>query len=316
MIRLATVFSGIGAIEHALDRMGLDHKVVFACDNGDLDIFAKDIALNMDEIGPELRSLSLTIGNIQFNDEYEDLYKEQLSKMLDEALQEYTSLQDTLKTQSDLSNQVKAVLLAILSMETAKKTRLKEYRTFLADLEKGSIEQRRLKEFQIILEIVNDFKKDNSLEDLGKEKDFVSSDEIEWKCVSEQLGHLYESLEAVNGKRIIRKVQDLSQRTGQLHEKITYMKIQKTLESMGDDWNARKAYVDSLYDGLDGRNKVKQSYMANYDLDNKDFHWNVAFLNGHQYEGQVDLFVGGSHITRNVTMLSGKMSYQERPPEM
>lgn len=33
MLRLATVFSGIGAIEHALKRMGLSHEVVFACDN-------------------------------------------------------------------------------------------------------------------------------------------------------------------------------------------------------------------------------------------------------------------------------------------
>ena len=37
-IRLATVFSGIGAIEHALDRMNLNHKIIFACDNGDLEI--------------------------------------------------------------------------------------------------------------------------------------------------------------------------------------------------------------------------------------------------------------------------------------
>lgn len=34
--------------------------------------------------------------------------------------------------------------------------------------------------------------------------------------------------------------------------------------------------------------------MANYKIDPKDFHWNVAFLDGKQYEGQVDLFVGGS----------------------
>jgi DNA (cytosine-5)-methyltransferase 1 len=33
MIRLATVFSGIGAIEHALKRMKVDHELVFACDN-------------------------------------------------------------------------------------------------------------------------------------------------------------------------------------------------------------------------------------------------------------------------------------------
>ena len=41
MIKIATVFSGIGAIEHALDRMNLDHEIVFACDNGDVDILTK-----------------------------------------------------------------------------------------------------------------------------------------------------------------------------------------------------------------------------------------------------------------------------------
>lgn len=38
MIRLATVFSGIGAVEHALMRVGIPHKIVFACDN---DAFVK-----------------------------------------------------------------------------------------------------------------------------------------------------------------------------------------------------------------------------------------------------------------------------------
>lgn len=38
MIRLATVFSGIGAIEHALLRMDIDHKIVLACD---IDHFVK-----------------------------------------------------------------------------------------------------------------------------------------------------------------------------------------------------------------------------------------------------------------------------------
>lgn len=37
-IRLATVFSGIGAIEFALKRMNIDHEIVFACDNGDLNL--------------------------------------------------------------------------------------------------------------------------------------------------------------------------------------------------------------------------------------------------------------------------------------
>ena len=42
MIKLATVFSGIGAIEHALQRMQLDHEIVFACDNGDVEILTKE----------------------------------------------------------------------------------------------------------------------------------------------------------------------------------------------------------------------------------------------------------------------------------
>ena len=35
MIKLATVFSGIGAVEQALKRMGVAHETVFACDNGE-----------------------------------------------------------------------------------------------------------------------------------------------------------------------------------------------------------------------------------------------------------------------------------------
>ena len=37
-IRLGTLFSGIGAIEQALLRMGVDHTNVFACDNGELEL--------------------------------------------------------------------------------------------------------------------------------------------------------------------------------------------------------------------------------------------------------------------------------------
>lgn len=38
MIRVATVFSGIGSIEHALDRLEIPHQIVFACDNGDIPV--------------------------------------------------------------------------------------------------------------------------------------------------------------------------------------------------------------------------------------------------------------------------------------
>lgn len=35
-LKLATAFSGIGAIEQALKRLNIDHKIIFACDNGDV----------------------------------------------------------------------------------------------------------------------------------------------------------------------------------------------------------------------------------------------------------------------------------------
>jgi len=38
MIRLATVFSGIGSIEWALKRLDVEHEIVFACDNGEIDL--------------------------------------------------------------------------------------------------------------------------------------------------------------------------------------------------------------------------------------------------------------------------------------
>jgi DNA (cytosine-5)-methyltransferase 1 len=38
MIRLATIFSGIGSIEQALIRLGIEHDIVFACDNGDVEL--------------------------------------------------------------------------------------------------------------------------------------------------------------------------------------------------------------------------------------------------------------------------------------
>lgn len=295
MIKLATVFSGIGAIEHALQRMQLDHEIVFACDNGDVEILTKEIGMNIDEIGSELKSLSKIIKNIKFNDEIDDLYKNQLDGMLSEALNEYDIVFEKIDSlPSQDGGLVEKLLKKIISMKNVKPSRIKEYKKFLSEISMGSSQQKKLRELQVILEISNDFKKDNSLDDLGKDINFESGDDIDWRSVSTLVFSAYTKLEALDGKKIIRKVQDLSQRASQLHEKINYLDVQKKLESMGDDWKSRKEYVDSLYAGLESRNKVKQSYMANYKISDNDFHWNVAFLNAKQYDKQVDLFVGGS----------------------
>lgn len=49
-LRIATVFSGIGAAEFALKRMGIPHEIVFACDNGEVDLLKSE-----DEITQELK---------------------------------------------------------------------------------------------------------------------------------------------------------------------------------------------------------------------------------------------------------------------
>ena len=38
VLKLATSFSGIGAIEQSLKRLGINHEIVFACDNGNINL--------------------------------------------------------------------------------------------------------------------------------------------------------------------------------------------------------------------------------------------------------------------------------------
>jgi DNA (cytosine-5)-methyltransferase 1 len=82
MLKLATVFSGIGAIEHALKRMGIEHEIVFASDNGDVDIFKKNIGINFIEISNELKRLKNIIKDININVETDYEYLTDLEEHL------------------------------------------------------------------------------------------------------------------------------------------------------------------------------------------------------------------------------------------
>ena len=195
-IKLATVFSGIGAIEHALERMNLNNKIVFACDNGDVDVLSKKIDEKIEAVEEELKLLTAEIKKIDIQSEEDKLYRDELDLILAKTNEE-----------------------------------VKVYKGMTSD---------------------------NSSE-----------------------------------HQIARQLKDVCQRTGMLHEKINSFRILKELSKM-DNYDDRKAYVDSLYKGKESSNKVKQTYMANYKLEDKHFHWNVSFLDGNQYKDQVDLFVGGS----------------------
>lgn len=57
----------------------------------------------------------------------------------------------------------------------------------------------------------------------------------------------------------------------------------------------KKKYVDNLYQSKSKKqNYVKQSYLANYKINENDFHYDVRLLDGRDYFGKVDLLVGGS----------------------
>ena len=71
-IRIATVFSGIGSIEFAFRRLGIDNDIVFACDNGERDI-EYDISYEFAKI----KSLS---GPVEKRDYVEKLYNEKTRK--------------------------------------------------------------------------------------------------------------------------------------------------------------------------------------------------------------------------------------------
>lgn len=295
MIKLATVFSGIGAIEHALNRMGIENTIVFACDNGDIDVLSKKIDVDLDQINHELNSLKSFIENIKFTES--DDYEQQLLNMLNIAESEYKDIELKLNSLNidDCEDTVKEILNYIINMDNLKKRRLKEYTEFINTLNhKISTIQKKLLLYKIILKLSNDFKKDNSLNNLGETTvDFASSDNINWSQVSKSLKILYDNLEKDGGKKIIRSVRNLSQRVGQLYGKIKSLHYLNELEKI-DSYSQKKKYVDNIYKGNEKRNKVKISYMENYDCPEDHYHWDVTFLDGNQYKNQVDLFVGGS----------------------
>ena len=72
MIRLATLFSGIGSIEQALDRINVPHEIVFACDNGDV-----EIEYNHEEEFNKIRNMKSKLEKKQYVD---DLYSSKSRK--------------------------------------------------------------------------------------------------------------------------------------------------------------------------------------------------------------------------------------------
>ena len=278
MLKLATVFSGIGAIEHALDRMNIEHEIVFACDNGDVELEMPKIKVDIDSIEMELKSLKKKVKsfNSKVIDEDSIDYIAQLDVMLAGVENELIKLLDKLKVDdSDIYDINKAVCdseailkKAIDVSTTSKKKKYKEL------LEIRNVRSSNKAKLFFVLRVALTLNSDDT------------------KCSSAAItmiaGKYNDDI-----KRLVKAGKDLSERLEMIHEKLFYLDTNIELKQL-NDYTAQKKFVDALYAGKESQNKVKQSYMANYDIDEKDFHWNVAFLDGKQYAKQVDLFVGGS----------------------
>lgn len=289
MIRLATCFSGIGAIEHALNRMGLDNQIIFASDNGDIDVLSKIVPLDILEIQNEFDNLTSIIDDI--NDEYKDELiddlnrdKELFNKQMDKLKLVDVSVQDSLFKIFD----------AVEKMENVNSKRKKEYAGFSKTLMEKEGLDCHLYSLKYAVEITNDYHKDNNWESIKDSKQkLISRDNIDWNTIRTQLCELLSMIDDLNGRRLLKSTKDICERLGMLHEKIMTLEIHNKLDTLSS-YDEKKAYIDNLYKREESRNQVKKSYMANYELPERHFHWNVSFIDGNEYKDQVDLFVGGS----------------------
>lgn len=286
MIRLATVFSGIGSVEHALKRMGLDYKVVFACDNGDVDILSKEIKDNIKDIYNERELLNTIIkSNKDFSYENNgsslnnDL--EKISRKFDEIINQLTNIPVNKPEQF-----IDSIIIKMTTMNNVKNSKLKKYKEFKIskfncndDIYKAYIIYEWIK---IVIELVTDYSK----------KDAKDEVKIEWDKFTDEL-NVINMFNIEEFKQVVKEIKEISTYVSMLHEKIKTFDIISVLKDI-ESFKEKNKYVNSLYKGKEGSNYVKKSYLANYDINPEDFHWNVSFLNGMQYEGQVDLFVGGS----------------------
>lgn len=80
--------------------------------------------------------------------------------------------------------------------------------------------------------------------------------------------------------------------TGERYLKKPVEEIDAAVKNMNEE--EKQLFIENLYKQTGKKNFVKDSYMANYNLREDRWYADIRFLNGTQFNGQVDLIVGGS----------------------
>ncbi|WP_077368181.1 DNA cytosine methyltransferase [Anaerosalibacter sp. Marseille-P3206] len=286
MLKLGTVFSGIGAIEHALIRMGIPHKIVFACDNGDVDILSKNIDNNIEEVESELIELNNMIDIIRNDKGNDKNYIQELSNNLSIISKSYDEFLGLLTPNKEFINFIKILLTYFVENNYFNPNVIKVYNKWINILrnDNTSDKVKYFESMKAIIKVESDYKRIYG-------KKFKDSDI--YKAIIKNKFNYDEFVLISNFKRKENKLKNIAEKLSMLHEKINTFYILKELDKI-KDYKKKKEYVDNLYKGKESQNKVKKSYMANYDLNPDDYHWNVSFLDGNQYRDKIDLFVGGS----------------------
>lgn len=79
---------------------------------------------------------------------------------------------------------------------------------------------------------------------------------------------------------------------GERYLKQTFEEITELLSNYSEEY--REEAIRLLYNSTGKPNNVKKSYFANYDIDESRWFEDIRFVDGKQFRGKVDLFVGGS----------------------
>lgn len=279
MLQLGTVFSGIGAIEHALERLGIPYNIAFACDNGGINIFEKKVEKDLLSVQKAVAELGEFLSSTSIDD-FQDSNALELKKHIDDIYINCNQL-DTIY--SSISNDIvsKPILKNCIDQFLNRFEELKEKNKIPAKISK---KYELIKEYKVdtllFAEILKYLRDTLSKEDFNKlnENEIVLTIEMTFSNQSKLLKELFtETTDSIS--MLYERIQ-----TTQVHEQLNKLASPKD----------KKSYVDELYAKKKGSNFVYQTYKENYKIDDEDFHWNISFLDGAAYRNKIDLFVGGS----------------------
>lgn len=79
---------------------------------------------------------------------------------------------------------------------------------------------------------------------------------------------------------------------GEIEIDKTFDEIRSLINGMND--SEANEFVKNLYLKTKKHNFVKDSYFANYDIDESNWYEDIRFLNGNKYKDKIDILVGGS----------------------